>query len=52
MTSTNRRKYNSSGRITKSHLTSGDSADGELSDDDEVCRGSGYNVLKFVCNVC
>lgn len=50
MTSTNRRKYNSSGRITKSHLTSGDSADGELSDDDEVCTS--FSLLKFVCTVC
>lgn len=51
MTSTNRRKYNSSGRITKSHLTSGDSADGELSDEDEVCN-TGFHLLKFVCTVC
>ena len=50
MTSTNRRKY-SGGRITKSHLTSGDSADGELSDDDEVCS-TGFSLLKFVCTVC
>ena len=49
MTSTNRRKYNNSGRMTKSHLTSGDSADGELSDD-EVCTS--FSLLKSVCTVC
>ena len=46
-TSNNRRKYNNSGR-KKSHLTSGDSADGELSDD-EVCA---FISNKFFCIVC